>query len=113
MNIKEQIIDLEILLHDPVVRADINALEELLDLDFFEYGTSGKVWTRESTIAELPLELHSPIIAFDFEGRELSPTVYQLTYKTTRKDFDVLRSSIWKLTNGKWRMVFHQGTRVY
>jgi hypothetical protein len=42
----------------------------------------------------------------------LAPDVVLATYRVvdeTRKQH-TLRSSIWKLKDGRWQMVFHQGT---
>jgi hypothetical protein len=46
----------------------------------------------------------------DFQIQLLSPDVVLVTYRSGRGDLFDLRSSIWRLSGGKWRMIFHQGT---
>jgi len=52
----------------------------------------------------------------NFKMYVLSPDVVQTLFKTektvveTGKVSNSMRSSIWKNENGKWRMIFHQGT---
>ena len=48
----------------------------------------------------------------DFEVRPLSGDIMLVTYRSGRADMFALRSSIWRLRGGKWRMTFHQGTAI-
>lgn len=50
-----------------------------------------------------------------FASTMLSGTLALVTYRATRragrgKAVTTLRSSIWRLKDGQWQMVFHQGT---
>lgn len=51
-----------------------------------------------------------------FKAYTLAENIILLTYISIIKDTPVaeskqaMRSSIWRLTDGQWRMVFHQGT---
>lgn len=49
---------------------------------------------------------------YDFEIHSLSESVVLATYrvKDKTKNHNTLRSSIWKLIDGRWQMFFHQGT---
>lgn len=111
-DLSEHLIALEKSLHDPAVRSDKCMLEKLLDSDFFEYGTSGKIWTREMTLEELTEKPQAIIHSFDYNVRELTSSLCQVTYKTRRESFDVLRSSLWRRHNDEWKMIFHQGTKA-
>ncbi len=48
----------------------------------------------------------------DIEGTALVPDVVLVTYRTGRPGHSTLRSSIWRLRDGRWLVVFHQGTVV-
>lgn len=104
---------LEQRLHDPQVRGSVFLTGELLDEDFTEIGSSGQAYGRADTIAALAAEVGqvgSPIHSEKYQLKRLSETVALLTYETAGEGRRVLRSSIWRRTDGHWRMVFHQGT---
>ncbi|HET6555052.1 MAG TPA: DUF4440 domain-containing protein [Dyella sp.] len=116
MDLEAHLIDLETQLHRQDVRADADALRTLIAEDFFEFGVSGTVWTREAVIEALKDEGFSPSEAMDFRLTCLADGVALLTYRAhrgataARPAADSLRSSLWRLRQGKWQMVFHQGT---
>lgn len=118
MDLLAHLIDLETQLHRQDVRADAAALRSLIADDFFEFGVSGTVWTREAVIDALKDEAFSPREATDFRLTLLAEDVALLTYRAhrgataVRPSADSLRSSIWRLRDGRWRMVFHQGTAL-
>jgi hypothetical protein len=95
-----------------------DALDLLIADEFVEFGVSGKIW-RKSTIldaiSEWPVIEH---VIDDFRVRELSGSLCLVTYRSTRKsEFDelstsALRSSIWRLQNDQWQIIFHQGTKL-
>lgn len=106
---------LEERLHDPQVRGSIVAAGELLDEDFSEFGSSGQAYGRADVIAAMAAEAGqaAPAIhAENYQLKRLSDTTALLTYETVFDQRRVLRSSIWRCTGGRWRMVFHQGTRM-
>jgi len=112
-----KIIELEKKLLEYSTRQNSKELDLLLSDDFYEIGTSGRTYTKSVIIDRLPKESRSNVIAEDFKTLELSPDVIQLRFKTVRKNEDgsssaSLRSSIWRLNNNQWQMIFHQGTRA-
>jgi len=104
------VIDLELsLLSRPVRRS----AHELLDPDFREIGTSGRLWTRAETISALtnePAKGEAGIRATELAGEVVSPGLVQLIYVTDRDGQRARRSSLWRRSASGWRMVFHQGT---
>jgi len=49
----------------------------------------------------------------DFKVQLLAPHTALVTYKTVRQSQPsrpTPRSSIWQLLDGRWEMIFHQGT---
>jgi hypothetical protein len=110
---------LEESLLDVAVRGNSDRLRELLADDFVEFGSSGRLWTRQTIIDSLAAEkdFSAPSIE-DFECKLLSEDVALVTYRTVRKDansgewLESLRSSVWTQKDGHWQIRFHQGTRT-
>jgi ribonuclease HI len=112
MTLEETLIAQEKSLHDPTVRADSEAVSRLLSPDFFEFGASGRVWSREAIFAQLATENPAEITSRDYTCQTLSPDVTLLTYISETPTRRVLRSSLWRLEGEHWRLVFHQGTPI-
>jgi hypothetical protein len=102
--------ELEERLLQPSVRASAVQVAMLLDDDFIEFGSSGRVYDKEQIIKLLQDEegRGRPTLR-DFSARRLAPDVVLVTYRVV--ETRTIRSSIWKSTLGQWRMLFHQGTR--
>ncbi|RAK19417.1 MULTISPECIES: DUF4440 domain-containing protein [Bacillales] len=111
-SLKEHLYSLEERLLQPDVRKSVEELEILLADDFIEFGSSGRVFNKQQVIERLPNESTIQMTLMDFEVKLLAPDVALTTYRVLKhKDMKYsLRSSIWKLKEGKWQMVFHQGT---
>jgi hypothetical protein len=103
-------------------RASRTTVEALLADEFVEFGSSGAAFGKQETIdglAEESADGHGyERAASDWMVRDLAVGVALVTYRVTSKNLSdgssatSLRSSIWKHVGGRWRMVFHQGTRV-
>jgi hypothetical protein len=107
----EELSKLELRLLEPEVRADRQALEALLADDFIEFASSGGAYSRSEVITALVAQKSARLSASDFTVRRLSDDTALLTYRSTRPDgLSALRSSIWRMQAGRWRMIFHQGT---
>jgi hypothetical protein len=111
--LREHLLSLEESLLKPEVRINTKKLENLLSKDFFEFGSSGRAWYREDCLKDGGLSIRE-LHLYDFEIQPLSEDVVLATYQL--KDHDrnqvTLRSSIWKLIEGRWQMYFHQGTVI-
>ncbi|TCL69712.1 DUF4440 domain-containing protein [Rhizobium sp. BK251] len=111
--------DQEEQLFEHSVRSSRERLEDLLSRDFREIGSSGRLYTFDAIVEALLAEDAGGLSRGEgFEMRKLAETVALLTYRGTHLAADgserrTLRSSIWQLEeDGRWRMVFHQGTLV-
>lgn len=98
-------------------RKDRTKLDLLLSPDFFEFGSSGTIWTRQEVLERLPTEVTSQVEASDFQAYPLAEGTALVTYKTQCIEPDgsiskALRSSVWKLEGTRWRLRFHQGTKI-
>jgi len=88
-------------------------LENRLSNDFIEYGKSGRVYDRESTINALhglPEDRNIEITQFSLTV--LSESILLARYVSHHRDDNshALRTSIWKLEDNIWKLFFHQGT---
>ena len=108
--------DLEEKLLQQETRNSSGEVASLLHSDFFEFGGSGTVWNRQQTIDRLAQELPIERSLTDLSVRSLAADVMLVTYRAVGRDlaggkeWHSLRSSIWKLTDGRWQVIFHQGT---
>ena len=112
-SLKEQLFALEQKLLKPEIRTSKDELTNLLAETFFEFGSSGKVLYKDTNIGEMTLSLVQMKIS-DFEINSLSEEIVLTTYRIYNEvnNQHSLRSSIWKLIDGRWKMHFHQGTKV-
>ncbi|MDE2836715.1 MAG: DUF4440 domain-containing protein [Chloroflexota bacterium] len=97
-------------------RFDRAWMERVLAPGFFEFGRSGRAYSREETLAipARPIDARFPLTNFD--TRLLGPDVVQATY-TSIETYDgeeqvANRSSIWLRTGDGWRLLFHQATPI-
>ncbi|RFA16995.1 hypothetical protein B7R22_01450 [Subtercola boreus] len=115
-HVEQAVIACERRLLDPAVRLDPDAVEALLDREFREIGQSGRLWSRPEMVAALAtLDMSSTLDAHEFSDprvETLAPELYLLTYLLRSGSGLTRRSSIWRESDGSFRCVFHQGTRL-
>ena len=105
-------------LEESLLRPDVRTSPAVADLiadDFIEFGSSGRVYAKTDMIAALLTESPVTLSASGFHVAMLADDVALVTYRATRHatpPVHSLRSSIWRLREGRWRIVFHQGTRT-
>ncbi len=105
--------DLELAMLDPEVRGDPGRLDELLRDDFIEFGSSGRVYEKRMLIDMIAKESHAPVIIRDFAIRQLAADTALVTYRSVgQSGQEARRSSIWIRGDERWKMAFHQGTRI-
>ncbi len=98
---------------DPAVRRDPELAGALLDPDFVEFGASGRSWDRTSILVAMAEEADPPSIRVrDLEGTRLGADLVHLTYTSESGGRRARRSSLWRRTDGRWLLLFHQGTPV-
>ncbi|WP_432192616.1 DUF4440 domain-containing protein [Streptomyces sp. bgisy027] len=102
----------ELRLLDPEVRRSPEELGALLHPEFHEFGSSGRRWDRESTMARLPVDNdpHRHVVTSEMHGVRLAPDLVHLTFDTEYNGSRAHRSSLWRRTDAGWQMYFHQGT---
>ena len=119
-SLKRHILQLENDLLKPEIRQSIEKTSELLTDGFTEFSSSGYIYQYNigqaidegTNLQEMDWEIT------DFEINQLSNDCLLATYRLIKhselnenKKYS-LRSSIWKCFEGKWKMIFHQGTLI-
>lgn len=113
-----QLRGLEELLLSSQSRKSMELISSLLDDSFVEFGSSGQVYNRMQTMSAIK---DDPTAEWHIKGYRvtfLSSNIALATFRTVKADkennnkVESLRSSIWRKTNSKWKLVFHQGTGV-
>jgi len=116
-SLHDKIRNLEVALLQPEVRTSLGALDNLLAEDFVEFGSSGRSYSKQQVIDHLHYKT-VVITLSDFKLKLLAPEVVLATYRSasltngTGPTSYALRSSVWRLEDRGWRMVFHQGTPI-
>lgn len=120
MNLRDHLFTLEEELLSPSTRHDAARLTHLLAPDFLEFGSSGRTFTRDQIIADLLSETpETDLRLTDFTLRHSTPHTDPefalVTYRSTRTTASSaarssLRSSTWVCREGRWQLLFHQGT---
>lgn len=114
--LEELLLKLEQRLMDPVFCKDRAQVSALLAEGFREFGSSGRVWSRDQILNPSETRPPAPLVE-DFAVNTIVPELVQVTYRTLKtipggKPQAALRSSLWIRRGDRWQMLFHQGTRI-
>ncbi|MCD4850461.1 DUF4440 domain-containing protein [Arthrobacter sp. AK01] len=110
LSAEDTVLALERELLRPDVRADIGRIGVLLHPDFAEIGSSGRFWTRDAMMMALEEDPGEPTELELLSADRLSENTILLNYRSLAHTGSALRSSVWMLDRGQWRLRFHQGT---
>ncbi|MHA7269576.1 RNase H family protein [Arthrobacter sp. HLT1-20] len=106
----DAVVGLERELLDPRVRADPLRSGELLHPDFEEIGASGRRWSRQEVLEmfndEEPAAVELQVLSLS----QVDTSTALLSYRSVSPAGSALRSSLWQVEDGQWRLRFHQGT---
>lgn len=107
------LLSLEERLLNPDTRKQPKAVATMLADDFQEVGKGGRLYDRESILELLAAEMPQPIAAEEFRAQLLGPEAALATYVSRAADGgQARRSSVWVYRDGRWQMLFHQGTSI-
>ncbi len=110
LNLKEQLRKLEESHLALEIRRNRDKLDQLLADEFFEIGSSGYMFNKQECL-KTGVDLDEMSL-HNYEIYPLAQDVVLTTYFIINKtrNRNTLRSSIWKLIDGRWQLYFHQGT---
>lgn len=111
----EELLRLERALAERDETAAEGGLATLLGDEFVEFGASGRRWDRASIVAHLATGPRRPVEITGFEVHTVASDLAVATYESvegrgTTGERRSGRTSVWLRRDGRWRMVFHQGT---
>ncbi|MGA7525509.1 MAG: DUF4440 domain-containing protein [Acidobacteriaceae bacterium] len=110
--------ELEARFMQPQVRRDRAQVQWLLAEDFHAIGLAGRMADRAQVLDRLEHEPPATIEIVDVAQKTLAPGVALVTYREIRREDSAhpglasLRSSLWVQRDGRWQMIFHQGTPI-
>jgi hypothetical protein len=115
MDVAETLRELEASLLTSAVRKNAMRVAELLADAFCEFGRSGTIYSKAEVLKLLADEEEIHVEMKEFVCRMISAEVALVTYRSERavqgeEMIAALRSSLWARRDGRWQMVFHQGT---
>ncbi|MFJ7336980.1 DUF4440 domain-containing protein [Streptomyces sp. NPDC101110] len=103
----------ELALLTPEIRCSPERVGALLHPEFHEFGASGRHWGRAAIIASLAATTEPAgrrVAVSALRGVQLAPDLVHLTYDTEYDGSHAHRSSLWRRTEGRWLLWFHQAT---
>ena len=109
--------ELEEQLLNPAVRKDRERISSLLADDFREFGSSGRIFSKEDILVAMSNESTERIALNNFHAKAVAHDVFLVTYRAARGGLasgpsrTSLRSSVWVMRNARWQMLFHQGMK--
>lgn len=115
--LSKKIYELEMRLLQPEIRQCPEEIPQLLSEDFIEFCSSGNIWKyHKGDIIDT-----NPVTSVKYDLRDFSIEILSdnvllaryVSVKTDEKNGTAAlanRSSIWKFTDNRWKMFFHQGT---
>jgi hypothetical protein len=97
-------------------RFDESFMQGALASDFFEFGRSGRMHTREAVLSCPRRVIGSVLPLRELAIRLLDENTAQVTYISETENaagrLIARRSSIWSKTSRGWQLRFHQGTPI-
>lgn len=117
-SILEELRAREPIFHRPELGTSRADFESTISADFWETGASGRRYSREYVLDELERRYWPGRViedvweTSDFCCQQLASDLYLLTYALRQGDRLTRRATIWRRTDGVWKIVYHQGTVV-
>ncbi len=98
---------------------DRAAFEGMTAPDYWEVGASGRIYDRATVLAELERRYADPnyvpmegMEVSDFSCRAAGGNTWLATYHLRQGERDTRRASVWRQVDGRWVLVYHQGTVI-
>ena len=106
----------EPIFHHPELGAARADLEAMVDEDFWEVGASGRRYSRAYCLDVVERRFREPEEErweiSDPHCRRIATDVYLFTYTLDQQGRITRRATLWKMAEGTWSALYHQGTVV-
>ena len=116
MTILNELKQLEPIFHHPELGTNRSDFENMMADEFWEVGASGRIYNRQYVLDELEKRYNNPVKDVwetkDFNCMKIAPNNYLLTYTLLQGNRITRRATIWRRTDERWMIVYHQGTPV-
>ncbi len=96
-------------------RCDPDYMGSITSDDMFEFGRSGRTYTRDDLLDIPDQEIPATLPLQGFTVHEVTPDVALVTYVSELRHATLdlgNRSSLWVRSEGRWKLRFHQGTVI-
>lgn len=96
-------------------RFNLSFQEKVFAPDFFEFGRSGRTYTREQMIRDEvePIRAQLPLQNFHIHSLDANNVLITYVSEVQYEELEKAnRSSIWSRSHSGWQLRFHQGTPV-
>lgn len=97
-------------------RFDRELMEQIFAIDSFEFGQSGRIWSREECLRLAQRMIGANLPLHDVFERLIGGDVALVTYAVDVGCGDALRRSyrspLWSRAGGRWRLRSHQETPI-
>jgi len=105
----------EPLFHRPELGTSRAHFEAMTEPEFWEVGASGRIYSREEVLRTLDERYANgpdpdAWEKRDFACSEIARDLYLVTYTLLQGARVSRRATLWRLREGAWRIVYHQGT---
>ncbi len=97
-------------------RFDLAHQEKVFAPDFFEFGRSGRTYTREQMVRSerQPIRAKLPLQSFRIHPLDANNVLVTYVSEVQYEELErANRCSVWSRTSDGWQLRFHQGTPVY
>ena len=116
MSLEDELRELEIKVMTAAGERRTADLREYVADDFFEIGSSSRTYDKAAVLAAIET---APLRRFQVEdfkivatGTDWALVSYRSAEESSESSTTSWRSSLWMKREGKWQIVFHQGTTL-
>lgn len=112
-----ELTELEPIFHTRAFGTTLAECEARMAADYWEVGASGRCYSRAAIVAHLQ---STPSVLAEESGwqsaehalRALGADTYLMTYRLSQGERISRRSTVWRRLNGRWQILYHQGTLI-
>jgi hypothetical protein len=116
MSLEQELRELEIKVMTAAGERRADDLREYVAEDFYEVGASGQRYSKAEVLAALERAPLRRFMLANFKivagGKDWALVSYRAGERSENSSTESWRSTLWVERQGKWQIVFHQGTNI-